>query len=152
MLRALHELWRSGEVNKSYLALVTGDWQGGKVNLALRKIDRSGERVVIADPQGKPSLSFFRRLRYGHGMTLMRVDIKTGRTHQIRVHAAASGHPLVGDRKYGTPLRDESMPKQRPQQLFLHAESLEFQLPGEPPMKFSAPPTVNFQRAIDAMG
>ncbi|RLA15653.1 MAG: 23S rRNA pseudouridine(955/2504/2580) synthase [Gammaproteobacteria bacterium] len=151
-LRALHELWRNGKVAKFYLALVEGDWQGGRVDLALRKIERSGERIVIPDPQGKPSLSFFHRLKVGSGATLMRVDIKTGRTHQIRVHAASSGHPIVGDQKYGALSKGQSAVKGLPPRLFLHAETLEFQLPGEEQIsRFCAPPSANFQRVIDAL-
>jgi 23S rRNA pseudouridine955/2504/2580 synthase len=150
-LRSLHELWRKGEVKKSYLALVSGRWQGGKVDFALRKIERSGERVVIVDPQGKPSLSFFKPLGSSGDNTLMRVEIKTGRTHQIRVHAASSGHPIVGDQRYGETQRSEDS-NYNTQGLCLHAESLEFHLPGEAqPMRFVAPPPVDFQRIINAL-
>ncbi len=150
-LRSLHELWRNGDVKKSYLALVSGRWQGGKVDFALRKIERSGERVVIVDPQGKPSLSFFKPLGSSGDNTLMRVEIKTGRTHQIRVHAASSGHPIVGDQRYGEAQRGEKL-NNNTQGLCLHAESLEFRLPGEAqPMRFVAPPPADFQRIIDAL-
>ncbi|MDF1817657.1 MAG: RluA family pseudouridine synthase [Immundisolibacteraceae bacterium] len=150
-LRSLHELWRNGDVKKSYLALVSGRWQGGKVDFGLRKIERSGERVVIVDPQGKPSLSFFKPLGSSGDNTLMRVDIKTGRTHQIRVHAASSGHPIVGDQRYGEAQRGEKL-NNNTQGLCLHAESLEFRLPGEEqPMRFVAPPPADFQRIIDAL-
>lgn len=150
-LRSLHELWRNGDVKKSYLALVSGRWQGGKVDFALRKIERSGERVVIVDPQGKPSLSFFKPLGSSGDNTLMRVEIKTGRTHQIRVHAASSGHPIVGDQRYGEAQRGEKL-NNNTQGLCLHAESLEFRLPGETqPMRFVAPPPADFQRIIDAL-
>ncbi len=155
-LRALHQLWRDSNVGKTYLTLVEGDWQGGKVNLALRKIERSGERVVIPDVQGKPSLSYFQRLGGDGDRSLMRVDIKTGRTHQIRVHAASSGHPVVGDQKYGDPRQNQKdgsqLVKAGPQRLFLHAETLQFQLPGEQqPMKITAPTPIEFQRVIDAL-
>ena len=150
-LRSLHELWRNGDVKKSYLALVSGRWQGGKVDFALRKIERSGERVVIVDPQGKPSLSFFKPIGSSGDNTLMRVEIKTGRTHQIRVHAASSGHPIVGDQRYGEAQRGEKL-NNNTQGLCLHAESLEFRLPGEEqPMRFVAPPPADFQRIIDAL-
>ena len=150
-LRSLHELWRNGDVKKSCLALVSGRWQGGKVDFALRKIERSGERVVIVDPQGKPSLSFFKPLGSSGDNTLMRVEIKTGRTHQIRVHAASSGHPIVGDQRYGEVQRGEKL-NSNTQGLCLHAESLEFRLPGEEqPMRFVAPPPADFQRIIDAL-
>lgn len=157
-LRALHQLWRDAAVDKTYLALVEGEWQGGKVEMALRKIERSGERVVIVDPQGKPSLSYFHRVGGDAARSLMRVNIKTGRTHQIRVHAAASGHPIIGDQKYGGltgrkhPPKEASAGRSAPQRLFLHAQSLEFQLPGDDqPRRFVASPSVEFQRVIDEL-
>ncbi len=144
VLRAVHELWRDGKVKKTYLALVAGKWRGGKVNSALRKIDRSGERVVIVDPQGKPSLSYFHSLGLGvtaanNNVSMMRVDIHTGRTHQIRVHAASSGHPVVGDQKYGDAGFNAEFAQSAPSRLFLHAETLSFELPGEERLSFQAP-------------
>ena len=144
VLRAVQQLWRDGEVKKTYLALVAGKWQGAKVNSALRKIDRSGERVVIVDPTGKPSLSYFQSLGtrpVGTGLevSLMRVDIHTGRTHQIRVHAASSGYPVVGDQKYGDAGFNAEFVQSGPSRLFLHAHTLEFELPGEQRLRFQAP-------------
>ena len=144
VLRAVQQLWRDGKVKKTYLALVAGKWQGGKVNAALRKIDRSGERVVIVDPQGKPSLSYFRSLGSQVvdkelEVSLMQVDIRTGRTHQIRVHAASSGHPVVGDQKYGDEQFNARFARSGPSRLFLHAHTLEFEIPGEQPNHFKVP-------------
>ena len=105
-LVALHALIRESGMHKTYLGLVAGSWQLGtkRIDAPLATDGRShGERHVRVAPAGKASVSVFRAgavLRQ-HGGTLMEVDIPTGRTHQIRVHAAFAGHPLLGDDSTG---------------------------------------------------
>jgi 23S rRNA pseudouridine955/2504/2580 synthase len=90
----------------------------------------SGERTVRVDASGKPSLSEFRPVQFfGRRATLMEVSLLTGRTHQIRVHAAHAGHPVAGDEKYGNAEFNESMAELGLTRMFLHAHSVSFDWP-----------------------
>jgi 23S rRNA pseudouridine955/2504/2580 synthase len=128
-LRALHEQLRAGSMNKRYLALVRGPWQGASrsVTAALRKNQlQGGERLVRVDEAGKEALSRFNPLSTHGPATLVDVELKTGRTHQIRVHAAYIGHPLAGDVKYGDADFNRLMKQFGLRRLFLHAHRIEF--------------------------
>jgi len=129
-LRMLHELLRSGGIEKRYLMLVLGDWSQGpfRIDAALRKNQlRGGERVVRVDPEGKVALTQFRFLEAYPGASLMEAELKTGRTHQIRVHAAHAGHPLAGDEKYGAEEFNRQMRGVGLKRMFLHAHYLAFE-------------------------
>ncbi|HLU61929.1 MAG TPA: RluA family pseudouridine synthase [Gammaproteobacteria bacterium] len=129
-LRRLHELLREGQVEKRYLALVAGSWSERReeIRLTLRKQQlHGGERMVDVSEQGKEAVSLFRPIQYFRGATLMEVDIKTGRTHQIRVQAAHLGHPLLGDDKYGDRDANRAFRKLGLKRLFLHAASIGFE-------------------------
>ena len=142
-LRALHEALRRGDMRKRYLALLAGPWHGGerRVDAALKKNTlRGGERLVRVDSEGKAAVSVFRPVGTFAEATLAEVDIETGRTHQIRVHAAHLGHPVAGDEKYGRAATNQQMRKLGLKRLFLHAASLRFSLPGEDrEMEITAP-------------
>jgi 23S rRNA pseudouridine955/2504/2580 synthase len=129
----LHELLRAGEVEKNYVALLKGRWRGGprSVELALRKnVLRSGERVVrVSDEHGKQSASHFSPANLYAQASLMSIRPLTGRTHQIRVHAAHVGHPLAGDAKYGDKDFNRALNAYGLRRLFLHASSVRLQLP-----------------------
>lgn len=131
-LKMLQELQRQGRIQKHYLALLAGRWRKGKatVDAPLRKNTLSGgERVVRVDPEGKPSRTFFEVLgRYGDA-TLVEATLDTGRTHQIRVHAAYLGTPILGDPKYGDEAANRQMRELGLRRLFLHAHSLAFTWP-----------------------
>ncbi|WP_455365507.1 23S rRNA pseudouridine(955/2504/2580) synthase RluC [Kaarinaea lacus] len=129
MLKRLHEQLRNNDIRKSYIALVKGRWQGGKqtIDAPLRKnVLKSGERIVRVDPEGKAAQSIFKPIKIFLESTLMEVELITGRTHQIRVHAAYTGHPIAGDEKYGHRGFNLTMKELGLDRLFLHAKSLTF--------------------------
>lgn len=136
ILAKLHERWRTGLVKKHYLALLKGRWQGGirRVQAPLRKNHlSSGERIVVVDTiEGKPSDTIFRPLKQFDQAVLVEVAILTGRTHQIRVHAAHIGHPIAGDEKYGDREFNHAMKNKTLSRLFLHASSIYCHLPEIP--------------------
>lgn len=131
VLRQLHTMLKENRVKKSYLALLMGKLvRDTEVALALRKNElRSGERMVQVDTEGKGSKSHFRPKKIYKNATLANVEIATGRTHQIRVHAASIGHPVAGDDKYGDREFNKSIRKYNLKRMFLHAESLVLKLP-----------------------
>ncbi len=154
-LRNLHQLLREGGMEKRYLALVQGSWQGGAqmVQAPLRKnLLKGGERMVRVDPEGKSARTQFRPLTHFRGATLMEVLLDTGRTHQIRVHAAHVGHPLAGDEKYGDAAFNQRLRELGLKRLFLHAQSLSFQEPGrEQEVHVSAPLSDELRAVLDTL-
>jgi len=104
-LRALHEALRAGRIQKTYQLLVAGHWPKHiqKVTLPLRKFQmQSGERMVVVDTEnGKPCETLFKPITYLADATWLEATLVTGRTHQIRVHCAQTGYPIIGDEKYG---------------------------------------------------
>lgn len=133
-LRILHELLRTNGVDKRYLALLAGRWDKKtlEVDAPLRKNTlRSGERIVRIDPQGKPARTRFRRLERFDDATLVEAQLLTGRTHQIRVHAAHLGMPILGDPKYGDEQANKDMRQRGLKRMFLHARLLRFRWPDE---------------------
>lgn len=130
-LRQLHDLLSTGQVQKRYLVIVKGAWQRGEYRLeqALQKNTlRSGERVVRVSDEGKDSISVFKPIAVRSQASLLEVQILTGRTHQIRVHAAHLGHPVAGDEKYGDEEFNRYIKSQGGKRMFLHARNLEFEL------------------------
>lgn len=133
MLKKLHSALRAGRVDKRYLALVRGHWDHGTIEIsaALRKNTlRGGERMVSVSEQGKSALSRFQPVTIGREASLMEVRISTGRTHQIRVHAAHIEHPLAGDQKYGDQMFNRQMAQYGLKRVFLHAHSLSVDIDG----------------------
>jgi 23S rRNA pseudouridine955/2504/2580 synthase len=131
-LRHLHEQLRMGHMDKQYLALVRGQWPDHrrKVKAALQKnILQSGERMVNADEDGKPSETLFSVKRRFSEATLVCASPVTGRTHQIRVHCQFAGHVIAGDPKYGDTSFNTSMAAVGLKRLFLHAHRLTFAHP-----------------------
>lgn len=133
-LKTLHGLLRGNGVDKRYLALVEGRWSSRKVQVKLpleKNVLQSGERMVRVNPDGKYALTRFEVVQRFPGATLVEARPVTGRTHQIRVHCQAAGHPIIGDDKYGRDEVNEQFRKEGVQRLFLHAHSLGFELDGE---------------------
>ncbi len=131
-LTGLQELIREGRTDKRYFALLGGVMSRAKVDVnapLAKNVMQGGERVVRVDPEGKPSRSVFRVVEKFANATLCEVELDTGRTHQIRVHAAHIGHPLLGDEKYGDPDANRVARQQGLKRLFLHAAKFSFELP-----------------------
>ncbi len=154
-LRHLHELLREDGVRKRYLALLRDEWQGGerRVTAALRKnVLQSGERVVRVTAEGKPSQTLFRPLRRWKEATLVEAQPLTGRTHQIRVHAAHLGQPIAGDDKYGDSDFNKAMQGKGLRRLFLHAAGLRFTNAAGRAIDVTAPLDPALQQVLDTLG
>lgn len=133
-LRELHALLREGRVEKHYTALVAGRWQLGRKKIdapVLTNTRQGGERMVRVHTEGKAAVSIFApREHYRDLASLMDVEIHTGRTHQIRVHAAFAGHPVAGDEKYGEREFNARMRGFGLRRMFLHSTTMAFRWPG----------------------
>ncbi|MDH3977951.1 MAG: RluA family pseudouridine synthase, partial [Gammaproteobacteria bacterium] len=130
-LRNLHAQFREGEVQKIYKTLLLGHWRGGNqyVDAPLLTTNRkNGERHVRVDATGKAARTKFIPEQAFAEAQLTSVELDTGRTHQIRVHAAHLGHPVAGDQRYG-PADDPIVSRYGLQRLFLHAACLAFESP-----------------------
>jgi 23S rRNA pseudouridine955/2504/2580 synthase len=130
-LRTLHELLRAGSVEKHYFALLQGCWPQGatRIEFPLATTRREGEARVRVDRSGKSASSNFRLLEYAGDASFVDIAIGTGRTHQIRVHAAHAGHPIAGDDRYGDRDFNTRLARLGLQRMFLHAHSLAFAWP-----------------------
>tara|TARA_R110002110_G_scaffold404606_1_gene623197 strand:- start:237014 stop:237991 length:978 start_codon:yes stop_codon:yes gene_type:complete len=122
-LLQLHELLKTNQITKRYYALVSGKWQGGRqVCAPLKKqTTKSGERMVKVHTEGNDSKTLFTIEQTFQNHTLLKVQPITGRTHQIRVHAAFMGHPIIGDSKYGHKGNNQEAKALDFNRLFLHA-------------------------------
>lgn len=131
-LKRLHTLFREDQIHKTYLALLVGQWTKKQqwVNKPLQKnTAQGGERMVVISAAGKTAETLFRRLKLFAHATLVEASPKTGRTHQIRVHAASLGHPIVGDERYGHDELNKRFKTKGYNRMFLHAASLTFEHP-----------------------
>lgn len=140
----LHNALQQGTIQKHYYALVRGPWRGGKsVSAPLKKLSlRSGERMVKVDPEGKASRTDFRILKSNKSASLLLAKPVTGRTHQIRVHCAFMGTPILGDNKYDQ-IKD--------QRLFLHAHQLTIPLLQGEQQEVTAPLPAAFEARINEL-
>jgi 23S rRNA pseudouridine955/2504/2580 synthase len=152
-LVGLQALIRAGMVTKQYLALLAGHPSRARfdVNAPLRKsVLQGGERMVRVADDGRPALTFFREVQRYAGASLMEVTLGTGRTHQIRVHAAHVGHAVAGDAKYATREDLQHFRKLGLKRLFLHAARFEFELDGRA-YSFSAPLPIDLKNVLDTI-
>lgn len=153
VLLAAHQALRERAVKKQYRLAVFGTWPRRTTTVRLpltRYVTASGERRVRAAADGKPSRTDFEIVDSVAGATLLRAHLHTGRTHQIRVHARATGNAVVGDVKYSTieqQSRAESLGIRR---LCLHAEVLVMVLDGQR-RRFEAPLPSDFSDAWEAL-
>ena len=133
-LRLAHALLREGAVEKHYAALLAGRWRLGRKTIdapVLTSAREGGERVVRVHRAGKIARLRIqcRRRTTATSRRCMDVAIRTGRTHQIRVHAAFAGHPVAGDEKYGDRECNARLRALGLRRMFLHASSVSFRWP-----------------------
>jgi 23S rRNA pseudouridine955/2504/2580 synthase len=142
-LAQLHDMFRDGVVAKRYLALVKGRWRNvlQHVRLPLHKyLTEGGERRVSVSEEGKAAHSIVRLVARWENFSLVEVELKTGRTHQIRVHLAHLGFPLAGDDKYGDFALNRDLQRAGLKRMFLHAAKLRFAHPlSAAPIDLEAP-------------
>jgi 23S rRNA pseudouridine955/2504/2580 synthase len=142
-LRKLQEFFRNSEIKKTYQALLAGQWDRKKLIVTaplLKNISKGGERIVVISKAGKAAETLFTRIKLFRNATLVEASPKTGRTHQIRVHAASLGHAIVGDDRYGIDEINKLFKNKGYKRMFLHAETLKFKHPvTDEKMTISAP-------------
>ena len=154
VLAALHEALRQERMRKRYLALVRGDFGSRRRRCEsplLRTERRTGERVVRVHVRGKPSMTEFVPLRAGTVASLVAAHPRTGRTHQIRVHAADLHVPLAGDERYGDREFNRLMRSHGLKRLFLHAASIAVRT-AEGRMAFEAPLAPELAAVLESLG
>ncbi len=155
-LTAMHEIMREGQSDKRYLTLVLGQWRNAKqhVKLPLHKFDTpQGEKRVMVHEDGQASHTIFALQKSWPEFSLLEAQLKTGRTHQIRVHLSHLGFPIAGDDKYGDFTRNKELAKKGLKRMFLHAHSIAFNHPltGEE-MRLVAPLPKELQRFVEKLG
>jgi 23S rRNA pseudouridine955/2504/2580 synthase len=161
-LTSLHEQMRDGHTDKRYLTMVAGDWKNARqhIKLALHKYTTAdGERrVTVSDEGGQPSHTIFSLLKKFDGYALLEAELKTGRTHQIRVHLSSSGFPILGDDKYGDFALNKALQKATDtrgalKRMFLHAHQITFTHPESGKnMTLNAPLAAECERFLVSLG
>jgi len=160
-LTNLHDQMREGTTDKRYFAAVKGDWVNKRqhVKLPLHKYTTAdGEKRVVVQAGGQEAHTIFNLLRKWDDFALLEAELKTGRTHQIRVHLASSGFPILGDEKYGDFAFNKSLHKAGSgrgalKRMFLHAHQITFTHPdsGER-MTLQAPMPAECERFLVSLG
>ncbi len=131
-LTGMHEIMREGNSDKRYFALVLGQWKNARqhVKLPLYKFDTpQGEKRVMVREDGQTAHTIFSLQQAWPEFSLLEAELKTGRTHQIRVHLSHLGFPIAGDDKYGDFARNKELAKRGLKRMFLHAHSITFNHP-----------------------
>ena len=144
----LSRMLKDREIEKHYRALTEGLWKepSGEIDAAIGRSKKDRKKMAV-DPEGRPALTRWTKLAEGRGCTLLDVHILTGRTHQIRVHMRAAGHPVCGDALYGFE-KGVKVPC-----LMLHAFSLAFLHPRtHEKMAFQAPLPGDFLKGLRMNG
>jgi len=149
-LADLNLMFRNGKVGKTYWAVVEGGPQEpeGRIDLPLGRLDDKIGWWMKHDPEGLPSQSTWRVMGRAAGMTWLALEPLTGRTHQLRVHCAESGFPVLGDNIYGSASRSGGGPR-----LHLHARQIVVPLyKNKPPIKVTAPVPEHMKERLRACG
>jgi 23S rRNA pseudouridine955/2504/2580 synthase len=131
-LTAFHEMLRTREMDKRYLAGVAGRFRNEKQRVAValaQRVNKEGEKRVSVSRDGQEAETIFRLVTRGERFSLLEAELLTGRTHQIRVHLAHLGHPVLGDDKYGDFELNKQLRKAGLKRMFLHAAKLSFDHP-----------------------
>lgn len=153
ILRELHTLLREGKMKKIYWALTKGKWKRSELNvdLPLHKDYRDGgKHVVEVNSAGKESQTIFKVIKEYDDASLVEARLLTGRTHQIRVHAAHQQHPIAGDDRYGDPEFNKIARQRGLKRMFLHARSIDFTLPSlDQRITVEAPLDVELERGLE---
>ncbi len=152
-LRGLMNQFRHRQVAKEYLALVWGHVSppAGRTETLIGRSSRDRKKMSATPSSGRPAITVYRTVETFAAVSLVSVAIETGRTHQIRVHMAFLGHPVVGDAQYGRPRRD-ALPVPVPDRQMLHARRLGLKHPrtGET-LNFEAPLPVDMRDLLAAL-
>ncbi|HZD25410.1 MAG TPA: RNA pseudouridine synthase [Alphaproteobacteria bacterium] len=146
-LARLGRLFERGRVEKLYWAVVEGrpPQDAGRIELPLRKVDPHRGWKMVVDPAGQPAVTDYRVLGRGGGLAWLELRPRTGRTHQLRVHCAALGCPILGDWVYGT--RDPAVAL-----LHLHARAVTLPFdPAGPPLTVEAPAPPHLEAALSSL-
>ena len=144
-LTALHDMFREhgAGADKRYLVLVAGRWMNTTQHVReplFKYLTDSGERRVRVSPEGKAAHTVFRLLARWPGVSLLEAQLKTGRTHQIRVHLAHLGFPILGDEKYGDFAANHELRRGELKRMGLHAWHMNFRHPlSAAPLEMVAP-------------
>ncbi len=146
-LRRLGRLFAEGKVEKTYWAVVDGQppQEEGRIEAGLKKLSRAGGWRIVVDPAGQHAVTDYRVLGSANARTWLELRPRTGRTHQIRVHCAALGCPVVGDPVYGR------KPCRGPLHLLARAIALPL-YPARPPIEASAPVPPHMLAALAGLG
>lgn len=156
LLRAQKALKESGTVEKRYFALLVGRWKGEDRDVDSALISNrleSGERMVEIDDDGKPAKSRFSPKAKYKEATLCEVQIFSGRTHQIRVHALSLGYPVAGDTKYGDREEQKFLKKLGLKRMFLHSHLFALPKDGEfPKLLVNAAMTDELRNFLSKLG
>jgi 23S rRNA pseudouridine1911/1915/1917 synthase len=145
---ALVSQWEDRSVEKTYLALVAGSVvdEEATIDAPIGRDPKNRQRMAVLR-SGRQAVTRFRVVERFPNATLLELSIETGRTHQIRVHLAFIGHPIVGDQVYGRPRpTDPELDRQ-----FLHASALAFNLPGGAALRFEAPLPDDLRTALEQL-
>jgi 23S rRNA pseudouridine955/2504/2580 synthase len=160
-LTNLHEQMRAGHTDKRYLTMAHGNWTNPRqhVKLPLHKYSTpEGERRVVVQAGGQEAHTVFNLVRKWEQFALLEAELKTGRTHQIRVHLASSGFPILGDDKYGDFALNRQLQKADEtrgalRRMFLHAYQITFTHPDSgKQMTLKAPLPAELDRFLVSLG
>jgi 23S rRNA pseudouridine1911/1915/1917 synthase len=151
----LSKAFQSREVHKTYLALVHGRLPraSGTIQLPIGRHPKVRTRMATVQEHGRSAHTEYRTVKEFRGFTLLEVDIKTGRTHQIRVHFSAIGHPVVGDVVYGERSHGQFVKKYGEfNRYFLHATRLQFEHPSTGlTLEFHSPLPEDLQKLLQSI-